>query len=55
MQLSRTTFFGSSSYERRQDAWLPFHNLNQQVQQLALGFSEDVPQSPEALRRFVTP
>jgi hypothetical protein len=32
---------------------LPFYDLDQQVQRLAVGFDEDMPESPEALRRFV--
>ena len=32
---------------------LPFYDLDQQVQRLALGFSEDMPESPEVLQRFL--
>ena len=32
---------------------MPFYELDWQVQRLALGFKEDMPESPEALRRFV--
>ena len=31
---------------------VPFHTLNRELQKLVLGFSDDLPESPETLRRF---
>ena len=33
---------------------MPFYELNRQVQELALGFPDDLPGSPEVLSRFVS-